>query len=90
MRKPGKEKFTKPLFCESRFGAVKNVHRSFEAIGANRLKRYEDRGLSANYSRESIRANRPDSRCEPLGHPRSKCGSMAHQMKIIVFSLCSM
>ena len=37
-----------PFFCESWFGGLKIANRRFEAIRANRLKRYEKRGFREN------------------------------------------
>ena len=58
---------TEPLFCESRYGGLKIANRRFEAIRVNRAHvtaHYENKGCLC----ESIRANRPDSRCESPGH----------------------
>ena len=58
-----------PLFCESRFGGLKIANRKFEAIRANRS--HVMKGFFVRLdSRESIRVNRPDSRCESPGHLR--------------------
>ena len=57
-----------PLFCESRFGGAKIANRRFEAIRANRSHVLKI-GLFLRIDlRESIRTNRPDSRCESPGH----------------------
>ena len=53
-----------PFLCESRFGGLTIANREFEAIRANRshvLKKWV-------CFCESIRAKRPDSRCESPGH----------------------
>ena len=61
-----------PLFCESPFGGLKIANRSFEAIrakfAANRLHVMKIGFCLRIDSRESIYANRPDSRCESPGH----------------------
>ena len=59
-----------PFFCESRFVGLKIANRMFEAIRANR-SHFMKIGFFFFLridSRESIRANRPDSRCESPGH----------------------
>ena len=58
----------KPLFCESRFAGLKIANRSFEAIRANRWHIMRMGVFMPIDSCGSIRANRPDSRCESLGH----------------------
>ena len=64
---------TEPLFfCESRFGVggAKIANRRFEAIRANRSHLMKiDVSLRIDL-RESMRANRTDSRCELPGHLR--------------------
>ena len=62
---------TEPLFCESRFGGQAiGANRRVEAIRANRLHVMKIGVLLRIDSCESIRANRPDSRCESPGHLR--------------------
>ena len=60
------------LLCESRFGALKNRSRSFEAIRANHSNAARIGVFLRIDLRESICANRPDLRCESLGHLRSR------------------
>ena len=59
-----------PLSLQIALCGVKIANRRFEAIRANRLTplcKYEGPFLRID-SRESIHANRPDSRCESRGH----------------------
>ena len=66
---------TEPRFCESRFGGAKVANRRFQAIRANRSHVMKT-GFYLFFlrigSRESIHANRPDSRCESPGHLSSR------------------
>ena len=57
-----------PLFCESRFRALNIANHSFEAIRSNRSHVMKIGASLRIDSRESIHANRLDSRCESLGH----------------------
>ena len=57
-----------PFLGESRFGGPKIANRRFEAIRANPSRVMKIGVFLRIHSRESIRANRPDSRCESLGH----------------------
>ena len=61
---------TEPLLCESRFGGLKMANRRLEAIRANRSNVMKIEVFLRIDSCESIRANRPDSRCESPGHLR--------------------
>ena len=58
---------SEPLFWESRFGRLNIAKRRFEAIRANRSHIMQIGGFHRIDSRESIRANRPDSPCESPG-----------------------
>ena len=65
-----------PFFVANRvLGQYKIANRGFETIRANRLN-VTKIGFFFFFLRiefgESMRANRPDSRCEPAGHLRSK------------------
>ena len=54
---------------QSRFGGLKIANWRFEAIRANRLNIMKIGVFFLRIdSRESIQANRPDSRCESPGH----------------------
>ena len=64
---------TEPLFCESCFGGLKIANRGFEAIRANRSQVMKMGAFLRIDSRESIRANRPDSCCESPGHLSFPC-----------------
>ena len=59
---------TEPLFCESRFGGPQIANLRFEAIRANRSHVVKIGFFFRIDLRESIQANRPDSRCESPGH----------------------
>ena len=63
---------TEPLFCESHFGGLKIANRRSEAIRANRSHIVNTGVFLRINSRESIRANRPDLRCESRGHLRTE------------------
>ena len=57
-----------PFFANRASGGLKIANRRFEAIRANRSNIMKI-GVSLRIDlRESIRANRPDSRCESPGH----------------------
>ena len=57
-----------PPCFESRFRGVKLANRRFDAMRANRSHVMKIAGFLRIDSCESIRANRPDSRCESPGH----------------------
>ena len=59
---------SEPLFCKSRFRGLKIANRSFEAIRANRWHVMKIVFFLRIDSCESIRASRPNSRCESPGH----------------------
>ena len=60
-----------PFFANRASGGLKIANRRFEAIGANRSHVMKIRIFLRIHSRQSIHANRPDSRCESPGHLRS-------------------
>ena len=57
-----------PFFCESRFKGAKSCESQVQGDTRESLARYENRVSLRIDSRESILANRPDSRCESPGH----------------------
>ena len=63
---------TEPLLCKSGFRGLKSANPRFEAIRANRSQAMKTRVLLNVDSLESIRANRPDSRCESPDHLSSR------------------